>query len=470
MATYEELEAPPDYSIFQPRGIDDSGVLIGVAGNQGPTQGFIYQNGVYTSFDDPLAGTGAGQFTSPTAISGNGQVAGFFTDSGGVAHAFVYSSNTFTTLPNPLGYSAFQPNGINDSGVVVGVADNQAPTQGFVYRDGVYTPFNDPAAGSGITLPTAINDHGDITGTYTDDGGTSHAFLYSQGKFTTLPDPPGYSIFEPNGINNSGVIIGIGGNQGPSQGFVYSNGVYTPFNDPEAGGDPTFPYAINNRGDIAAGYKDTSGVSHAVVAVDYSVIPCFCSGTLIRTAVGEVPVEELKIGDELLTCDGRVAPIAWIGYRKVSKVFAGKLRSLPVRILAGALDNDVPSRDLLVSPDHAIFVGGVLVTAGALVNEASVFYDRNVPDQFTYYQIELDEHSLIFAENTPVETFVDNVDRVAFDNWSEHISLFPEGKLTGEMEYPRAKAVRQVPRATRDFLLARASLLPAVRVRSFSTR
>jgi hypothetical protein len=65
--------------------------------------------------------------------------------------------------------------------------------------------------------------------------------------------------------------------------------------------------------------------------------------------------------------------------------------------------------------------------------------------RFIYYHVELDDHSLILAENTPAETFVDNVDRLGFDNWAEHEALFQGGKAIEEMAYPRAKAHRQVP-------------------------
>jgi len=76
-----------------------------------------------------------------------------------------------------------------------------------------------------------------------------------------------------------------------------------------------------------------------------------------------------------------------------------------------------------------------------------------------YHHIELDDHSLILAENTPVETFIDNVDRLAFDNWHEHEALYPQRKSIVELSYPRAKAHRQVPRAICEHLAERAATL-----------
>jgi hypothetical protein len=196
------------------------------------------------------------------------------------------------------------------------------------------------------------------------------------------------------------------------------------------------------------------------------VVICFMVGTMIRTPAGEVAVETLKRGDLVSTSDGRAMPVSWLGRQTVSTVFADPRRVLPIRIRAGALGENVPSRDLLLSPDHAIRVDDVLIQAGALVNETSIVRETNVPQTFTYYHVELDDHSLILAENTPAETFVDNVDRLAFDNWEEHEVFYPEGKAIIELPYPRAKAHRQVSRSIREQLAERERLLIGVKAKA----
>jgi len=182
---------------------------------------------------------------------------------------------------------------------------------------------------------------------------------------------------------------------------------------------------------------------------------CFLAGTHIRTPDGEVAVEALKVGDPLLTADGRTLPIRWIGVDTVSTAFSDAVRVAPVRVRAGSLGDSLPVRDLLVSPDHAMFLGGVLVQAGAIVNGVSITREANMPQTFNYYHIELEQHCLILAEGAATETFVDNVDRMSFDNWAEHRTLFGDTNAIVEMDYPRAKSARQVPSEVRATLAAR---------------
>jgi hypothetical protein len=201
------------------------------------------------------------------------------------------------------------------------------------------------------------------------------------------------------------------------------------------------------------------GKNGDVTITHYHDTICFMAGTMIRTPDGEVAIETLKRGDLVLTNDGRSVPVDWLGVQTVSLKFADKMRVLPIRLRAGAIAENVPSRDLLVSPDHALLVEGALIQAGALINGSSVVRETNVPTTFTYYHVEVEDHSLIMVENTPAETFVDNVDRLGFDNWAEHEALYPNGKHVEELPYPRAKSHRQVPVSIRVMLGARAQVL-----------
>jgi len=208
-------------------------------------------------------------------------------------------------------------------------------------------------------------------------------------------------------------------------------------------------------------FTDTGQPASGPIVIDPSqdFTICFMAGTAITTPCGPVAVEALTAGDIVCTADGGVAPVRWIGRQTVSTVFADPLRVLPIRIRAGALADAVPVRDLLVSPDHAILVDGVLVQASALVNGTSIRRETAVPKIFVYYHVELASHALLLAEGVPAETFIDNAQRAAFDNWEEHQALGVEAASIPEMEYPRAKAHRQVPQETRQRLSARAASL-----------
>lgn len=195
------------------------------------------------------------------------------------------------------------------------------------------------------------------------------------------------------------------------------------------------------------------------LATDHNQSICFMAGTMIATPDGEAAIETLRPGDLVLTSDGIAKPVTWIGVQTVSTRFADPIRNLPIRVKAGAIAENTPVRDLLISPDHALLVDGVLISAGALVNGSSIVRETNVPEVFTYYHVELDDHSLILAENAPAETFVDNVDRRNFDNWAEFEALYPEGKEVKELPYPRAKAHRQVPVYIRVALADRAQAI-----------
>ena len=110
-------------------------------------------------------------------------------------------------------------------------------------------------------------------------------------------------------------------------------------------------------------------------------------------------MEELAIGDEVLTLCGESRPIKWIGRRSYRRPFMAH-NVTPILIRAGALRENLPLRDLHVSPEHAIFIDEVLVPAEHLVNGVSVVRCSDVAS-VQYFHIELDSHDVIFAEERP---------------------------------------------------------------------
>ncbi len=146
--------------------------------------------------------------------------------------------------------------------------------------------------------------------------------------------------------------------------------------------------------------------------------PCFARGARLLTASGYVPVEHIQPGDMLVTVQGVARPVRWVGWRTIDLANHPAPSTVqPVTILAGALADGVPGRDLTLSPDHGLFLHGKLVPVKLLVNGATI---RRAPGRLavTYFHFELDEHSIIIAENLPVETYLDTGNRAAFANSS----------------------------------------------------
>ena len=157
---------------------------------------------------------------------------------------------------------------------------------------------------------------------------------------------------------------------------------------------------------------------------------CYCRGTLVQTKTGPRCVEELEIGDEVMTASGRLRPIKWIGCRSYAGRFiAGRKDILPVCIKAGALADQVPARDLWISPNHAMYFngagGGVLVEAKDLVNDVSIVHAERI-ERVEYFHIELETHDVIVAEGALSETFIDDDSRGLFHNAQEYRRLYAQ--------------------------------------------
>jgi hypothetical protein len=157
---------------------------------------------------------------------------------------------------------------------------------------------------------------------------------------------------------------------------------------------------------------------------DNQTIACFAAGTRIATPSGMVAVETLRSGDRVLTVAGEAQPIRWIGHRRIDcRRHPQPVQVLPVRIRADAFGLNQPCRDLLLSPDHAIFAEGVMIPVKYLIDGKAI---RQIDvATVTYYHVEMPVHAAILAEGLPTESYLDTGDRSAFANAEGPIGLHP---------------------------------------------
>jgi Hint domain len=285
--------------------------------------------------------------------------------------------------------------------------------------------------GSGHQSDGANNGGTNITGGYSGGagsghyGGLHHPGYGGNGGFGG-GGGGGYSRTS-NSTNYQGGGGGGGGYSGGQGGANF--GSETAYGSAGSGGGGT---SFDSAGaPLVAGSAATENAANngnGLVTITPSVA-CYCRGTLIRTAHGETVVEELKIGDLLVTASGAERPIKWIGHQTLNvAMLATPSEAWPIEIMEGSFGGGLPERPLRLSPGHPVLVrcdeAEVLVPIMCLINGTSV--RRIAVDQVTYWHIELDQHDILLAEGLPAESFLDYGNRSWFENGVDHALANPD--------------------------------------------
>jgi Hint domain len=142
---------------------------------------------------------------------------------------------------------------------------------------------------------------------------------------------------------------------------------------------------------------------------------CFLAGTLIAMPGGEIPIEHLREGDMVVTARGMVRPVVWIGAGLVLATRGRRHAATPVIVRKGALDDNVPHRDLRVTKAHALGVGGALIPVEFLINHRSIHWD-DMAQEVALYHVELETHDMLLANGAPAESYRDDGNRWLFQN------------------------------------------------------
>jgi hypothetical protein len=198
---------------------------------------------------------------------------------------------------------------------------------------------------------------------------------------------------------------------------------------------------VDNRENGTINFLDADGndAGRIVFTNIEKVVPCFTPGTRIATPRGEVAVEDLSKGDRVITRDNGLQTIRWIGTRTLTQQeLAGASHLCPVLICKGALGNDLPERDMMVSPNHRMLVANektalyfeeseVLVAAKHLTGLPGVSIATDVA--VTYIHLMFDQHEVILSDGTWSESFqpgLQSLAGVGNAQRTELFELFPE--------------------------------------------
>jgi autotransporter passenger strand-loop-strand repeat protein len=160
--------------------------------------------------------------------------------------------------------------------------------------------------------------------------------------------------------------------------------------------------------------------------------PCFCEGTRIATGRGPVPVEKLRPGDRVhAPLDGKLRPVIWVGRRSVDcRQHPHPAQVWPIRVSTGAFAPGRPGRDLCLSPDHAVFIDGMMIPVRCLVNGMTIVQEPR--HSVTYWHVELSRHAVICAEGVAAESYLDTGNRSALYGPADHGRMIaPTSCLSG---------------------------------------
>jgi len=363
----------------------------------------IASNATLFNFGLIEGGTGGGKGTLDTNILSNNLA---FTPADEIDGLGVYLNGGTLTNAGTIAGGAFQ----------VAVKFGTAPGMLIVEPGAVFIGDVDANASAGDTLELTGTSFGKLSGVGT-----------SVEQFDTISFASGsqWSVEgDCTGLASGQDIVGMSQGDTIILDGIAETGINASFqNGLELVGSETV--TVNIAGAVHANDFDVTTDGHnTTIAMDVDP-PCLARGTQVLTPSGNVVIEKLRQGDLITTISDGDSPILWIGRRRMN--LRGHPRPevvQPICFYQDSIADGVPQSDLLLSPDHALYLGGLLIPAKTFVNGATIV--QLIRTSVTYYHIELSNHGIIFAEGAPVETYLETGNRGAFENGGKPVQLHPD--------------------------------------------
>ncbi|WP_193222004.1 Hint domain-containing protein [Amylibacter sp. SFDW26] len=241
----------------------------------------------------------------------------------------------------------------------------------------------------------------------------------------------------------------------PGDGVLVTTPLGFTINNEEIAGFPV-NFGEDLEVEVVSRFDEGSSVlTSGVVIIPF--VPCFVKGSKILTARGLTNVEELEVGDHILTRDNGLQEIRWIGSSNIpSSRLAENIKLRPIKIAKDAFGTNMPEQDLFISRQHRVFLqswhaelmfnsSDILIPAHVLVNDTTITVDHS-GNSVTYYHIAFDQHEIIFSNGLPTESFHPCAATVADmkpEAREELLELFPqmvEEKAAYPAAYPSLKS------------------------------
>ncbi|WP_250697748.1 Hint domain-containing protein, partial [Acetobacter pasteurianus] len=378
----------------------DKNATLSVAGTfNNSTYGIVTINGGTVSTSGRLDNSTTGNIT---INSGGALTAGSIDNA--TSGTISLSSGTLNTSGNINNSTSGTITGSNGSNITInGTVHNS--TNGLISVD-KSTASITAITGKTGTVSVANSSSvsiGSMAGTIAFSGNSNVVTLGTAQSLTSLPTVTGFNgtdKIDLDGVTFTGT---------PS--ISYNNGTLTIVDDTQTITWKNFS--------LASGY-DSSTLKLEKEADGSLAVVCFLPGSMIRTTVGEVAVEDVQIGDEVLAFDWRnntdiVRPVVWVGkaHVKVQHGLPDDEAGWPVRILKDAIADGIPYKDMLITAEHCLFFRDRFVPVRMLVNGVSIFYDKSITS-YDYYHVETEQHSVITADGMLTESYLDTGNRSSF--------------------------------------------------------